>query len=112
FEEACTAGKTAAELDPGCVVALNNLGHALQGLNRSSEAVLAYEKAIEACDTYTKAQLGLGLALLKCGDFERGWRQYEWRWQDGQTSRPDLDVPVWRGEDPRGRTILLHAEQG
>ena len=112
FEDACTAAKTAVELDPACVVGLNNLGHALQSLNRSSQAVIAYEKAIGACDTYTKARLGHALALLKCGDFEHGWRQYEWRWPDGQTSRLDLDVPVWRGENLRGRTILLHAEQG
>ncbi len=112
FEEACAAASTAVELDPGCIVAHNNLGHALQSLNRSSEAVVAYQKAIDACETYAKAQLGYALALLKCGDFERGWQRYEWRWQNGQESHSSLDVPVWRGEDLRGRTILLHAEQG
>lgn len=112
FEEALAAAKTGVALNPGCVVALNNLGHALQSLNRSAEAVLAYERAIALCDTYAKAQLGLALALLKCGDFARGWRQYEWRWQNDQRMRADLGVPVWRGEDVAGRTILLHAEQG
>jgi tetratricopeptide (TPR) repeat protein len=112
FEEAHAAARTAVKLDPSCTVAGNNLGHALQSLNRSAEAVLAYEKSIELCDTYAKAQLGLALALLKCGDFERGWRQYEWRWQNSQTMRLDLGVPLWRGEDVGGQTILLHAEQG
>jgi Tetratricopeptide repeat len=112
FEEAYAAASTAVELDPGCIVAHNNLGHALQSLNRSSEAVGAYQKAIETCDTYSKAHLGYALALLKCGDYERGWQRYEWRWQNGQKSRLDLGVSAWRGEDLRGRTILLHAEQG
>jgi tetratricopeptide (TPR) repeat protein len=112
FEEALAAASTAVELDPGCIVAHNNLGHALQSLNRSSEAVGAYQKAIEACDTYAKAQLGYALALLKCGDFERGWQRYEWRWQNGQKSLLDPGALIWRGEDLRGRTILLHAEQG
>jgi tetratricopeptide (TPR) repeat protein len=112
FEEARIAATTAVGLNPACAVALNNLGHALQSLNRSAEAVLAYEKAIELCDTYAKARLGHALALLKCGNFERGWQQYEWRWQNGQMTRPDLGVPVWRGEDVSRRTILLCAEQG
>ena len=114
FEEACTAGRTAVALDHGCTVAQNNLGHALLNLNRSADALAAYEKAIviEGCGTYAKAQFGHALALLKSGDFERGWRQYEWRWQDCQTPRLDLAVPVWSGGDVRGRTILLHAEQG
>ena len=38
FEEARAAGQTAVELDPGCVVAHNNLGHALQSLDRAREA--------------------------------------------------------------------------
>jgi tetratricopeptide (TPR) repeat protein len=112
FEEAYAAASTAVELDPGCIVAQNNLGHALQSLNRSSEAVGAYQKAIETCDTYAKAQLGYALALLKCGDFDNGWQRYEWRWQDGQKSPLDPGILIWRGEDLRGRTILLHAEQG
>jgi tetratricopeptide (TPR) repeat protein len=112
FEEAYTAGEAAVDLDPGCTVAQNNLGHALLNLNRSADAVAAYQKAIEGCFTYAKAQFGHALALLKSGEYERGWRHYEWRWQDCQTSRLDLAVPVWRGEDLRGRAILLHAEQG
>ena len=112
FEEAFAAASTAVELDPASIVAYNNLGHALQSLNRSSEAVGAYQKAIEVCDTYAKAQLGYALALLKCGDFERGWQRYEWRWQSGQKSPLDPGVLIWRGEALGGRTILLHAEQG
>ena len=112
FEEACAAARTAAERDPGCVVAHNNLGHALLNLNRSADAARAYEKAIEACDAYAKAQFGYALALLKCGDFARGWRQYEWRWQDSQAPRTDLAAPLWAGQNLDGQTILLHAEQG
>jgi tetratricopeptide (TPR) repeat protein len=112
FEEARAAAQVAVELDPGCIVAHNNLGHALQSLNRAAEAVIAYQNAIDGCDAYPKARLGQALALLKCGDFERGWQQYEWRWQDGQTPRPDPGGALWRGEDISGQTILLHAEQG
>jgi Flp pilus assembly protein TadD len=112
FEEARAAGATAVSLDPACIVGHNNLGHALLCLNRSAEAATAYESAITMDPSYAKAQFGYATALLKSGDFERGWRQYEWRWRDCQTPREDLTVPLWQGEDLGGAPILLHAEQG
>jgi hypothetical protein len=69
--------------------------------------------------------MNLGVALLARGDFAEGWDEYEWRWRvpelrssssssssSASSSRRELGVPAWDGEDPRGRTILLHAEQG
>ena len=53
-------------------------------------------------------------ALLTVGRFAEGWHQYEFRW----TRPPLLDLragfnrPVWHGQDLRGKTILLRAEQG
>ena len=112
FEEARAAAAEAVRLDPACIVGQNNLGHALLSLNRSAEALCAYEAAIAASPTYAKAQFGYASALLKSGDFARGWPQYEWRWRDSQTPRADLSVPLWQGEAIEGQAILLHAEQG
>jgi len=112
FEEVRLAAEVAVSLDPNSAEGHNNLGHALLNLNRSAEALAPYERAIALRPDYAKAQFGYALALLKSGDFARGWRQYEWRWQDCQRPRQDLAAPLWQGEDLRGRTILLHAEQG
>jgi hypothetical protein len=50
------------------------------------------------------------------GDFERGWKEFEWRWEVKEASvrRHGFDQQrLWRGEQPiAGKTILLHAEQG
>ena len=112
FEEALTAAQTAVELDPRCVIGHNNHGHALHNLNRCTEALAAYETAIGLDDTYARAHFGYAVALLKSGDFARGWPQYEWRWRDCQTPRLDLAVPLWTGQPIANQTILLHAEQG
>ena len=112
FEQACRAAEVAVALTPDSADAYNNLGHALLNLNRSNEAVSAYDRALALRDPYPRASFGRALALLKSGDFERGWRDYEWRWRDCQTPRADLAVPAWQGEDIAGQTILLHAEQG
>jgi len=54
------------------------------------------------------------LALLISGRMREGWDQYEFRWlQEPLLSwRPKLAKPVWAGQDLRGKTILLRAEQG
>ncbi len=112
FGQACEAGRIAVGLDGQCAEACNNVGHALLNLNRSAEAVGWYEKAVAIREDYATTRFGHAVALLKSGDFRRGWREYEWRWRDCQTPRGDLGVPAWQGEPLAGRTILLHAEQG
>jgi len=54
------------------------------------------------------------LALLTTGRMWEGWDQYEFRWlQEPLLSwRPKFVKPVWSGQDLRGKTILLRAEQG
>jgi tetratricopeptide (TPR) repeat protein len=111
FDEAWRAAERAIELDPRAAEAQNNLSHALLNLNRSAEAIEHSEQAIALRPDYARAHFGHALALLKSGDFERGWVEYEWRWRDCQTPRADLAVPAWQGE-MFGGTILLHAEQG
>jgi hypothetical protein len=49
------------------------------------------------------------------GDYERGWREFEWRWKDpgNAVHARNFRQPLWLGrEDLAGRTILLYAEQG
>jgi len=48
------------------------------------------------------------------GDFARGWRKHEWRWEtDLKVAKRDFVEPLWLGaENLVGKTILLHAEQG
>ena len=49
---------------------------------------------------------------LTLGDFESGWREYEWRWQCKEFNPPPLHQPRWDGSALEGRTILLFGEQG
>ncbi|TLU72388.1 tetratricopeptide repeat protein [Lichenicoccus roseus] len=111
FAEGLIAAQVASVISPACPEAHNNIGYALLSLNRSIKALPAYETAIALRAGFTHARFGHAVALLKSGDFVRGWRQYEARWQDCQIARSDLG-PAWRGEDLRNTTILLHAEQG
>lgn len=50
--------------------------------------------------------------LLRQGDFHRGGTEYEWRWRLPGQSAPYPHLRAWPGGSPRGKVLLLHAEQG
>jgi hypothetical protein len=57
------------------------------------------------------------LALLFLGDFERGWRGYEWRWKNARRlaigELRNFSQPLWLGEESlAGKRLLLHSEAG
>ncbi len=112
FDRALESALTGEKLSPGHVPALNNIGHVLQGLGRSAESLPYYDQAIALEPENAVCCFGRAVSLLKMGDFESGWREYEWRWRCSQTPRTDLAVPQWEGEDLNGKTILIHHEQG
>ncbi len=61
-----------------------------------------------------KAHWNAAAICLATGDYARGWREYEWRWNDApfRDKHRIFRQPPWRGEPIEDRTILLHAEQG
>jgi hypothetical protein len=101
--------------DPQYAEAETNRGSALQWLNRVDEAIDRYDTALKVRPEDAVAHWNKGLAALYRGDFETGWREYEWRWKkpDFGDNRRDFPQPPWRGEsDVAGKTILIFSEQG
>jgi Flp pilus assembly protein TadD len=97
---------------PGHVGAWNNLGIALRGLGRLDEAAQAYGRAIQLAPAIPDHHYNLAMALLEAGELARGWAEHEWRIRAGITPDAHAGVPRWAGDDPKGRTILVWAEQG
>jgi tetratricopeptide (TPR) repeat protein len=115
FEEAVISLREALRLQPQFAEAFNNLGNVLRALGRYDEALASYAKALRADPHYIDPQWNMSLVWLLLGDFERGWRQYEWRWQfpNFPYCPPRFFTqPLWDGSPLNGRRILLHAEQG
>lgn len=111
--EACH--RQALEIDPENVAALTNLGSALHDQGRIDEAAACYQRALEIKPDFAQAQWNASMVKLLSGDFAEGWKQYEWRWKTdafAATKRHFIE-PQWLGrQDLRGKTVLLHAEQG
>ena len=112
FREAEECARYAVDLDPNHAIAQNNLASALEGLGRDADALAGYQRALALDPGLADAHFNLGMVLLRNGDFERGWAEYEWRWKAKPRAARQFRQPVWDGSELAGRTILLHAEQG
>lgn len=104
----------AVELAPESTGARHHLAVAHQRLGRHDEALAEYEHLVANGSSDWQTHNNLAFLLLRRGDFRRGFRELEWRFQAGGATPQRLDrpQPVWHGENLAGRTLLLCEEQG
>ena len=103
--------RRALELKPDLVEAHNSLGTMLYAEGNLDEASACYRAALMINPAYAEAQYNQSMLLLQQGDFERGWRQYEWRWRCKEFKAWALQGRLWDGS-PMPGSLLLHADQG
>jgi len=104
----------ALALQPDLLEGHFNLGTVLDRLGRWPEAIAAFRETLRIRPDFPRAHWNLGASLLRQGDFANGFAEYEWRAQvpELRINRIKTSRPQWRGEELRGRRILLYAEQG
>ena len=113
LEEAVNSYQSALRLRPAHAVTLHNLGLTYRGLMRLDEAMRCFDAALTSDPNHHECRVSRAVMLLQRGDFERGWREYEARWEVKRAfTRRDYPQPPWDGQDLGGRTILLYGEQG
>jgi tetratricopeptide (TPR) repeat protein len=108
-----TSYRRGLELQPEHQDLRINLGSVL-AMRGDRMGIQELEQVVVAQPHSAEAHWHLSMAQLLHGDYLRGWREYEWRWQREAFSSPKRDFkrPQWRGEALEGVSILLHAEQG
>lgn len=115
LDEALRSFDQAILLNPLDVGAYNGRGIALKNLGRLHEAQASFDRAIALKPDDALAYWNKSLLRLLLGDFDQGWKLYEWRWK--ASYQKDLvrnfPQPLWLGEQSlAGKTLLIHAEQG
>jgi tetratricopeptide (TPR) repeat protein len=112
--EAIAAYRAALALKADHAVAWNNLGLALQSVNDVAGAIAAFRRAIVLEPKFAQAHWNISMALLLDGQFGDGWREYDWRLELAELGkgRHVFPGPVWDGNAPAGKTLLIYAEQG
>jgi FkbM family methyltransferase len=112
LEEASETFERALALMPNDAVTHSNLSASLVRQGKFSEAEANSKQALSLNPNYAEAHKNQGIVWLLLGDFERGWPEYEWRWQCPGSQMPKYSAPMWQGEPLDGKTILLYHEQG
>jgi tetratricopeptide (TPR) repeat protein len=110
--EACC--REAIRLMPACFAAHHTLAAILHTRGRRSEAMVCLDESVRHKPDHAESHLYRAMGWLLEGDFERGWREYEWRQRCRNFAIPALtvEVPVWDGTAMPGKTLLIRAEQG
>jgi tetratricopeptide (TPR) repeat protein len=113
-EEAIAHYDKAIALRPGIAAAHHNRGIALRDMNRPEEAIASYDLAIALKPAFAEAYYDQALCLLQTGQYELGWRLFEWRKKKLKPVAARRFVqPQWLGgQDVAGKTLFLHSEQG
>lgn len=114
YGKAEKALRKAMELDPELNAPRINLTRLYMQTANYQSALNEARLAVETCPDFPQAHFNLGLCLLQQGDWLQGWREYEWRWRLPAfiAENPPVMGPSWDGSNPKGKTILLFAEQG
>jgi hypothetical protein len=111
FEDAAEAAFLGLRLDPTDSALHQGAFFALSMLGRFSEAGHHSEQALRLAPGSASAHYNFALARLRAGDFEQGWKHFDWheKLHESTVSPP---FPRWLGQSLSGRTLLLIGEQG
>jgi len=114
-DEAIDCYRKVLQLEPDHVYTLNNFGMLLKEQGEIEQATDMYRKAIGISPDLVGSHWNLSHVLLLAGDFEVGWKEFEWRLRKADWRMANLrpcKVPLWKGESFAGKTLFIHDEQG
>ena len=111
FDAAATTYKKIIALFPHSAAVLYNLGYALNELTEYQAAANAFEQACTLQPTPGN-YLAFATALLALGDYEKGWKIFEHRWDLPDKKNISLSCPRWDGKSPLNKKKILLLNEG
>jgi len=106
--------KKLEDINSNDVRVLNNLGLIYLTDGEIQKARKYFERVIAIDPFFAPARFNYAQLLLLCGDYDRGWAEYEWRWQcnEFRNRKRNFSQPQWDGSLLSGKTLLVYCEQG
>lgn len=114
MQDALRVGQEAIRLDPQNADHLVNLSLVFTDVDDRDHAIACLLRALGLKPEHADGHLALGQNLLAMGDFEPGWKEYEWRnlTEAGKGTLPKMTSAAWNGmRIPNGR-LLMVGDQG
>lgn len=113
--EAIACFDRALNIKPDFAEALNNKGIVLVEQRAFAQAMMCYDQALALQPNDADVWWNKALCLLLTGQYEEGWKLYEWRCKkvDMQAMYPVYAGMPWRGQPLRAdQRLLVTYEQG
>ncbi|MCP4922753.1 MAG: tetratricopeptide repeat protein [bacterium] len=89
-----------------------SLGQVCVNLGKLKQALTYAKQVLKKHPEHVDAHLCQARAWLIQGELKKGLKEYDWRWKLKPYQRLELETPLWRGEDLKGKTLFVHPEQG
>jgi len=113
FKKSLAHFKKCLEISKDHLGALLMSGIVQEELKHFNQAKELYLSCIDAYPDYITAHVNLGMCYLLTGEYEKGWKEYEWRLKfDSEHYKRKFDKPQWNGEALNGKKLLIICEQG
>lgn len=113
-DEALASARRAVALAPNDPVCLHNLAVIQYHRLELDDCIASAEQALALNPFLPGSHFQLAEALLLRGEWERGWHEYQWRFNlpDSAALMPPTTQPRWDGSPFDDGTLLLIADQG
>ena len=112
YDEEIDAYRLANAIAPQQPDPLVNLGVVLRERHAFADALQCLHEAVKRSPDHVGARTNRAQTHLLLGDYEPGWHDYEWRWQEGVQERRFADR-LWDGHTSvEGKTVFVYSEPG
>lgn len=101
--------------EPAFAPSFVNLGNIHLAMGDTDAAYRMYDRATDFTLRDAEGVFNQGFVHFLQGDWALGWEKYERRWKlpnHAHANPLPVGVPIWKGEDIRGRRLLILHEQG
>lgn len=99
---------------PDYAAAYNQLGLLWQARGELTAAIGCFREAVDFKPELAEAHLNLSRALLRAGQWQTGFAEYEWRWKAGSVLQTQIPrhrkLTRWDGQPLADRKLVVWAE--
>jgi tetratricopeptide (TPR) repeat protein/glycosyltransferase involved in cell wall biosynthesis len=112
FDLSLLAYENAIKINPKIEGVYYNIGNLYYRIHRYQRSLDFFKHSIAIQPDYKDAHYHMSFLYLIMGDYEKGFREYEWRLKRGPITGDNFAQPCWDGQPAKDKTLFVYSEQG